>query len=595
MQNNHYQKGTFGASVRDLLWKVKEPNSNAVLHLMQTLNIPELLAMILVNRDVETQQDAEHFLDPKLKNSIPDPFLLKDCDKAAARIADAIEKKEKIAVFGDYDVDGATSSALLHNFFSSLNVNTIVYIPNRIEEGYGPSALAFERLREMGVQLIITVDCGISAFEPIKAANEMGMDVIVIDHHLSIDKLPEAVAIVNPNRFDETFPEKNLAAVGVCFLMAIAIRIELRNRKFFEDHDIPEPDLMQLLDLVALGTVCDVVPLTGMNRAFVTQGLKLLSNRTNLGLSVLADHIKLSTRPQSYHLGFVFGPRINAGGRVGEGILGSKLLTTNSRDEAMLITRRLEELNEERKSIEVIALEDAIAQIEEKNLSSNPVIIAVGQDWHIGILGILASRIKERYNKPTAVISITGNVGKGSARSIHGVDFGTAISEAKALGFLIDGGGHPMAGGFSVKEEKIDALYQHFLSRFSNTQSSLAKARELNIEIVVNLPGINMKLLEIMEMAAPFGSGNPQPKIAVRNVVIFKVSIMKPNHIIMIIADALQTAIKLKCILFKGANTPLGDFLLHNIGKKISIVGIPQSNSLNTSKIDFILEDVSVE
>lgn len=594
-QNKDSGSQSFGDSVRGLFWQVAELDERVILNIVQKLDIPEILATVLYNRGVQEAEQAKLFLDPKLRSYMPNPFDLLDMDKAATRIAQAVINGEKIAVFGDYDVDGATSTALLKRFFRELGVDAEIYIPNRILEGYGPSDGAFKKLKDNGNTLVITVDCGTVSFEPIAYARSIGLDIIILDHHLSLDKLPDANAIVNPNRFDETFEYKSFAAVGVAFLASVAVRSKLRDMGHFEGKD--EPDLMKYLDLVALGTVCDVMSLTGINRAFVAQGLKLINSRANVGLAVLSNVAKLDTSVQSYHLGFVLGPRINAGGRVGEGILGSMLLSTEDPNEALEIALKLERLNEERRAIESVTLEQAISQIEDRELHHKPVIMVAGKDWHQGILGIIASRLKERYGKPSAVISLVDGLGKGSARSITGIDMGTLLANAKASGMLLQGGGHAMAGGFSVEAAKSDEFYAFLCERLKDTQALVEKAKEIRVDAILELSAINGALVKVISSAAPFGSGNTQPKFAIMNVVMVDVRVVGRTHIMFILANKRAdggVTSTVKCIMFKALETDIGQILLKGIGKTVSVVGTIQPHHLDDSKADFIVEDIAI-
>ncbi len=597
LADSHIESGSlvFGKSVKLLSWKLAEADERLVAAFCQKLNIPEVLAIILVNRGIKSVEEAELFLNPKLRDFLPDPFTLIDMDKAAERIAAAVINQEKVVIYGDYDVDGATSSALLKRFLSKVGLESKVYIPHRINEGYGPNSEAFKQLREQGTDLVITVDCGTVSFEPMADAKQLGMDVIILDHHLSNEVLPEAYAIVNPNRFDENFPIKSIAAVGIVFLTIIAIRAKLREKKWFIEKEI---DLLQYLDLVALGTVCDVMHLVGLNRAFVAQGLKLIAARNNLGISTLVDIAQLTSVPQSYHLGYILGPRINAGGRVGEGDLGSELLATEEPHVAYNIAVKLERLNEERRTIEAQILEEAYAQIERDLSYSKPIIIVTGEGWHQGVLGILASRIKEKYSKPVAVISLVDGVGKGSARSIPGIDLGTLLGTAKLEGLLIHGGGHAMAGGFTISQGKIAAFDKFLSDKLINTESLFEKYREYFIDAVLTIPAVNGKLIEIINQAAPFGQANPQPKFLLRNVVITTVKVIGKANLMVIVADDKRLAGNangtLKCIAFKVLETPMGDLILNSIGHRINIVGTIQPNYFDKDKADFIIEDISL-
>lgn len=587
---------TFGRSFRGFNWKLAKANERLVAGLAQKLEIPEILAIILFNRGILDAESAEAFLDPKLRHYMPNPFDLKDMKKAAARIASAIINKEKVAVFGDYDVDGATSTALLKRFFRDLGRDVEIYIPNRMLEGYGPSAAAFQKLKDNGNTLIITVDCGTVSFEALEHAHKMGVDVVVLDHHLGPATLPPAHAIVNPNRVDDDFEYKSIAAVGVSFLTLVAVRSELRDAGFFTDAG-PEIDLMKYLDLVALGTVCDVMSLTGINRAFVTQGLKLIASRSNAGLAVLSNVAKLDASPHSYHLGFVIGPRINAGGRVGEGMLGSELLSTDDSDKALEIAMKLEKLNDERRAIEAITIEEVFRSIEENKLYEKPIIVVNGEGWHQGILGIIASRVKEKYGRPAAIISFVGDVGKGSARSVTGIDLGSLLSTGKSMGLLTEGGGHAMAGGFSVLRSKLNDFYEYACDCLKNTEEFIERAKDIKIDAALSLSAINGKLVKTINKAAPFGVGNSQPRFVVNNVIIVDARTVGRDHVMFIVADKKTdtgVACTVKCMLFKAVDTEIGNFILTGIGKTISILGTIQAHYLDDRKADFVVEDISI-
>jgi single-stranded-DNA-specific exonuclease len=585
----------FGKSLRGLKWIVEQVDERVIANLTQKLGISEILAVILHNRDIKDVLDAEFFLDPKIRNYLPNPFELKDMDKAVARIVQAIQNNEKITIFGDYDVDGATSSALLKRFFRDIGITADIYIPNRIEEGYGPNVGAFESIISTGTTLIITVDCGSVSFDPIAYAEDRGVNVVVLDHHLSLETLPKAHAIVNPNRIDETFSFKTLAAVGVAYLTIIAIKSILSKNGYFDGKE--EVNLLQYLDLVALGTVCDVMSLKGINRAFVAQGIKLINSRANIGLAALAEVVKLAPEAYSYHLGYVLGPRINAGGRVGEGRLGSILLSTPEYAEALEIANKLESLNEERRAIEAVTIEDALSYIEANKLFEKPIIIVKGEGWHQGILGILASRIKEKYNRPSAVISISGGVGKGSARSITGIDIGSMMSVARSQNLLIQGGGHAMAAGFTVAEDKIDAFYDFMCQKLANSDEMFEKAREVKIDAIVSVGTVNGKLVEELSASAPFGAGNPQPRLALLDVVLVSARVVGRTHVMAIVSDSKSDRVAshtLKCMLFKSIDTDIGQFLLSSIGKRINLCGMAQPHYQDRDKADFIIEDISV-
>ncbi|CAL7960037.1 single-stranded-DNA-specific exonuclease [Alphaproteobacteria bacterium] len=594
----------FGRSVRNYNWVLLTPEERIVLSLSQKLSVHRIVATILANRDITCPEYAKSFLFPKLRELLPDPFQLQDMDKAVDRLFRAIEKKEKITVFADYDVDGATAAALLHHFFQALNVQVEIYIPHRVNEGYGPNVEAMKKIKKSGNKVVITVDCGTTALEPLKIAREIGLDVVVLDHHVVGEVLPEAVAVVNPNRIDDTFPEKALAAVGVVFFFVVAFRKTLRKNGWFIKNHITEPNLINFLDLVALGTVCDVIPLTPLNRIFVMHGLKLISQRQNMGLAALIEILKIDVPISVYHLGYVIGPRINASGRIAESNLGVKLLTTNDYVEAKSIALKLDRLNEERKVIEMLAVEEAMTQIEKTRKHLLPVIIAIGEDWHTGILGILASRVKERYGKPSIAISIgKDDVCKGSGRSIAGVDLGKAIAGAKQLNLLSAGGGHAVACGFTLYKNNIDAFCKYIVNEPSimhNSIEALSKARELAIDVVLKACAINYELFKNINYASPFGYGNSSPRFALLNVKIIRATIVRNMHISAIVTDVgsnmHNTAYQnkfLKCVLFRGCENELGRFLLNNEGKVVNIAGTMRNSNVNAEKVELAIDDIA--
>lgn len=589
----------FGHSITEKKWVCKLPSKRVMLHLEQSLGIDSNLSTILANRDIETIDAARMFLEPKLKDLLPNPFDLKDMDKTANRIASAIKSGEKITIFGDYDVDGATSSAILLKFLCAFGLEPKLYIPHRLNEGYGPNKNAMEIIaNEHKSDLLITVDCGIVSFEPLEYAKELGLDVIILDHHLSRERMPKVDAVVNPNRLDEDFPYKNLAAVGVVFLTLIAVRTKLRELNFFkENKDIEEPNVIQYLDLVALGTVCDVMKLNGVNRAFVAQGLKLIKNRSNIGIATLGNIVNMDSIPKSHHLGFVIGPRINAGGRVGQGSLGPKLLSTEDPAEALSIAQQLDHLNDERRAIENTILSNAVEQIHSKGLHKKPVIMVYGKEWHLGILGIIASKLKEKYGKPSAAISIINGQAKGSARSIPGIDFGTALSNAKNDGLIIEGGGHAMAGGFTVSESKLEEFYEYMIATANKSPESFENAKLIEADFVLDVDSIDFDLAKTVERAAPFGNGNSQPRVILRDAVVIRASLVGKVHIMLIIKDKYSASDKpktLKAMVYRAMDRNIADFLICSVGKTLNFVGTLQFNNWHLEKVDFVVEDIAV-
>lgn len=604
-----YKDHELGPSIRKLLWKIFDGPPHTILHLVQSFEISEILARIMVHRGIADKESAEIFLNPKLHDLMPDPFLLQDMRKATDRVYRALQQKEKVTIFADYDVDGATSAALLRKFFRHIGINSEVYVPNRITEGYGPNIEAFYKIKDGGSTLIITVDCGTSAFDPIKRAKEeLNLDVIVIDHHMVDAALPEAVSIINPNRPDDNFPFKSIAAVAVVFFFVVAMRKILRELEWFSQNSLEEPNLIEDLDLVAFGTVCDVMPLVGLNRAFVHSGLRLIAARKNIGFCSLTDSLKLQNNLKAHHLGYVFGPRINAGGRISEGNLGAMLLASEDKNLADTITARLEFLNKERQALEAIAMQEAIQQIEERGITEfdvlldTPVIIVTGNKWHIGLLGILASKLRDKYSRPVFALSI-GELGvtKGSARSIRGIDVGKIIIQACSKNILLNGGGHPTAGGFSIATDNILEFSQYVkeeVSRVVNIQNPFDKARELYFDAVLDIGAINNELIEEINKAEPFGHGNSPPKFILRNVVINHSSIFGKRHVFAMVSDVYNQGIKnkvLKVINFYGVENEVGRFLLASRGQIINLAGTLQTNYTDHTKVDFIVEDISVE
>lgn len=545
-------------SVSGKRWEPRLSDERAALALAQQLDISEILARILAARGI-VAEDAERFLNPVLRESLPDPSLLRDMDKAAARLAKAIQAGENIAVFGDYDVDGATSGALLLRFLEAVGGKGSYYIPDRIREGYGPNAPALLSLAEQGAQVVVTVDCGISAFEPLETAAEAGLEVIVVDHHIAEPRLPTATAVVNPNRLDDDSGLGQLAAVGVTFLLLVALNRTLRQAGHYGDA-CPEPNLLGLLDLVALGTICDVVPLTGLNRALTVQGLKVMAARGNTGLTALSDAAGINETPSAYHAGYVLGPRVNAGGRVGESSLGIRLLTTADGSDAQAIAQHLNDLNKERQAIEADVLEAAIAQIEEGGETSAPIVITAGAGWHPGVIGIVASRLKERFSSPAIVIALENGIGKASCRSVPGVDMGAAVTAARQADLLISGGGHAMAAGFSVAEEKLAALGTFLLERLAPAVAAAHQSASLGIDGAVTVEGATLELIEELGQVGPFGSGNSEPRMVVSGARIVRANVVGKGHVRCILAGA--TGKRLTAIAFRAAGEELGHMLL---------------------------------
>jgi len=568
----------------------------------QRSELPEVVCNLLSARDVALEE-VDNFIDPKIKNSLPDPFLLSDMQKGVDFVIGAIKNKKKITIFADYDVDGATSAAILKRFLRDIGVEADIYIPDRILEGYGPNKKAMLKLKEQGVDLVITLDCGTVAFEPLEAAREVGLDVIVIDHHLGVVAKPDAIAVINPNNLGEKFEHKNLCAAGVTFLFVVATNKVLRESGFYKDKK--EPNLISLLDLVALGTVCDVMSLTGLNRAFVSAGLKVLKQRKNLGLRSICDKAGLDEEPNAYHFGFVIGPRINAGGRVGTSNLGAEILS--SEDEARIdeIASQLEGFNQERKDIEAAVLEDAKAKLEigeDGYNTDSSVIFAVGKNWHPGVIGIVASRLKDLYEKPVAVVTIDeeNNKAKASCRSISGIDFGAEILNARAEEIVMEGGGHAMAGGFSIGIDRIKDLYAFFNKKLSAQVELARKERKKTFDISLNLSQVNLDLLREINKLEPFGVGNYKPKFVLRNVKKLNAKIIGKTREHVSATFSSKSIIgfdgTMSVVAFKVAENEIGKMLLDGSYKKeMDLVGTLNINSwMGREKVQMIVEDIII-
>jgi len=520
-----------------------------------------LVDELLLARGVDRVDLARHRA-PTIRDFLPDPSVFQDMDKGARRLADAVEAGETIAIFGDYDVDGATSAALLALLLRRLGVEPMVYIPDRLMEGYGPSGKALVELKNRGATLAITVDCGAQAFEALEEANAAGLDVIVVDHHQCASLLPIAFAMINPNRLDESaegMTHGHLAAVGMAFLLGVALLRELRGRGAFKAS--PEPKILDLLDLVALGTVADVARLKGLNRAFVTQGLKVMAGRQNIGLSALAEAARLVKPPSSRDLGFALGPRINAGGRVGKSDLGVRLLTATDAEEARTIAAELDRLNEERRAIEVAVSEQAIEQAQGQ--VDSPVITVMSAGWHQGVIGIVAGRLKERFGRPAIVIAETEDGrGKGSGRSISGVDLGAAVLAAKDSGLLVAGGGHAMAAGLTLPAGGLDAFRSFINDRLAADVGKSRGDRALLLDALLAPGGVAAALCDALDEAGPYGAGWPQPRVAAGPVRLIKTSIVGDGHVRGIAAG--DDGKSFKWIAFRSAATPLGQVLLES-------------------------------
>jgi single-stranded-DNA-specific exonuclease len=522
------------------------------LALAQRHGIADVIARSLCARGVSLESAAS-FLEPKLRDLIPDPSSFKDMDKAVTRFIEALERKETIAIFGDYDVDGATSSSLLLRFGQALGVSFRLYVPDRLREGYGPNVQALRQLATEGVKLVICVDCGTTAHEPLAVAREAGLDVIILDHHASEPVLPPAVAVVNPNRIDETGEYGTLAAVGVTYLFVVAANRALRAAGFYKTKK--EPDLLQWLDLVALGTVCDVVQLVGLNRGFVSQGLKIAAQRGNLGLTALAQ-VAGAKNMDTYAAGFLLGPRVNAGGRVGEAALGAKLLSTEDASVAATLAQHLHALNNERREIETRVLSEAEHLTVQQDL---PMAFVASENWHPGVIGIVASRLKDKFRHPALVIALEGNIGKGSGRSIGQIDLGAHIIAARQAGLLINGGGHKMAVGFTVNKDKIDVLRNFLAERIGKQMLAEPLVPTLTLDGMISAGSLTTDFVRQVENLGPFGTGNSEPRFALADCTIIRADIVGEKHVSVVFMQGGQ---RLRGIAFRAMESDLGQGLL---------------------------------
>ncbi len=547
------------SSLLDQHWRFAPCDERLAMALGRQHGLHDLAARILAGRGIDCGS-AGSFLVPSLKTSLPDPFTLCDMENAALRIARAVESGEQIAIFADYDVDGATSAALWLRFLRELGCDPILYVPDRIGEGYGPNAPALLSLGQRGVKLVITVDCGVTAHESLEAAAKAGLSVVVVDHHQAEADLPMADAVVNPNRLDDTSGLGTLCAAGVCFLGLVAVNRTLRARGYY---------LLQWLDLVALGTVCDVVPLTGLNRVFVCQGLKVMAARGNMGLAALADVARATERLSAYHLGFLLGPRINAGGRVGKADLGARLLSCLSQVEAAGLAAELDQFNTDRRRIEA-DITSACLSLAEAAEADDPVLVLSGEDWHPGVVGIVAARVMEKFKRPVCVIGVSGGIGKASGRSRPGLDRATMIIAARRQGLLLKGGGHAMAAGFTVEAHRIDELRAFFRD---SAGAHVPQRERLMIEGSLAVTGATLEVARIMETLGPFGAGHREPMLALLGCRIVKASVVGEKHVSCIVAAEQGGGSSLKAIAFRATSSALGATLLSSQGRIFHLAG----------------------
>jgi len=583
------------ASVRGLVWRERldAAAANTAVAISQRHDLPELLGRVLAARGIGIDE-VPVALDPTVKALMPDPSTLRDMDKAAGRLADAIAGGEPIAVFGDYDVDGACSAALLQRFLRAHGREARIYIPDRMTEGYGPNAEAIAALAGEGARLILTVDCGTTGNAALAGAPALGADVVVVDHHQADERLPEVTALVNPNRLDDLSGQGHLCAAGVVFMLLVAASRELRRRGHY-GPERPAPDLLGLLDLVALATVCDVVPLAGLNRAYVVKGLQAMRQRRNVGLRALADAAGLAVPPTPYHLGFVLGPRINAGGRIGDAGLGARLLATDDEVEAARIAELLDRLNRERKAIETRMLEEAVARAERllETDPEAPLLLVAGEDWHKGVVGLVASRLTERFQRPSCVVAWNERgEGTGSLRSIGGVDIGAAVRAAVAEGHLEKGGGHAMAAGLTVSRERLDALATFLAGRLAEATGAARASVALELDGALTPASVTDDFLDLLERAGPYGQGNPLPRFAFPAHRVKFAKVVGEAHVRCVLEAG--DGARLEAVAFRAAGQPVGETLLGASGLPLHVAGHLRRDTWNgREKRELVIEDVA--
>jgi single-stranded-DNA-specific exonuclease len=559
-------------SALDNRWvaRLDQAGQNRALAMSQLHGLPDLIARVLAGRGV-TVDEAIEFLDPTIRSLMPDPHKLTDCEKAAIRLVGAIERGESVAIFGDYDVDGAASSALMYRFLSHFGVRATIYIPDRVFEGYGPNPAAINQLIDNGAQLIVTVDCGSTSHEALAAAAARNIDVVVIDHHQVTHELPPCHALVNPNREDDLSGQGHLCAAGVVFMVLVAT---LRLLRAAGNKRILAIDLLQWLDIVALATVCDVVPLKGLNRAYVVKGLVAARHQSNAGLAALFRKAGLAGPVTPYHFGFLIGPRINAGGRIGDAALGSRLLTLDDAGEAEVIAQRLDELNRERQAMEAVMLQEAEAEAlaEYGDGEGASVIVTAHEKWHPGIVGLIAARLKEKFKRPAFAIAFDpSGRGTGSGRSINGFDMGRMVRAAVDEGILVKGGGHAMAAGLTVERANLGRLRTFFTEKATKTVASLVANETLKIDGAIGASGATLELIDRLEAAGPYGSGHAQPLFAVPAHRVRDARLVGEKHV-KVTLEAMDGS-RLDGIAFRAADTALGNLLINSRGASLHVAG----------------------
>jgi len=574
-------------SERGLTWRWRCDDEHEIANISKQGGVDNLTARLLAGRGVPAD-DVDNFLQPKLRDFLPNPSTLKDMDKAAEHIVSAMQSGKRITVFADYDVDGGSSAAQLIRWARSFQVDFSLYVPDRVKEGYGPSAEAFRQLKQEGSELIITVDCGAAAHDALEVAADIGLPVVVIDHHMMHGDLPPSTALVNPNRDDDSSGLGHLAAAGVTFVLLVALNREARK------HGLGDgPNLLEFLGLSALGTICDVVPLTGLNRAIVSQGLKVLSSTNHVGVKALSDVAGAEPPYTTYHGGFILGPRINAGGRIGKASMGAELLSTENTQLAYAHAAELDRVNQDRKQLQSQMLEEAL--IKAAKLPEDHAITLVSMDgWHPGVIGIVAGRLKDRFERPAIVIGVNEEgLGKGSGRSMYGVNLGEAITQAREAGLLISGGGHPMAGGLTVDSKNIEALNDFLNETLRSQVQNARKTMSLKIDTAIKPSAATPQLIETMKKVGPYGAGHPQPRFILPDMMITYAERVRGGHVRCSFAD--DDGQRISGICFSADETGLDAILLAPNPPRVHVAGrIKEDKWKDRVRIDLIVEDLAV-
>jgi single-stranded-DNA-specific exonuclease len=578
-------------------WVLPNVNEEHIAQMVSAHGLPEIVARLLSARAIEPEQ-ADVFLNPKLARDFPDPFKLKDMGATANEVAEAIITGRKIALFADFDVDGATSTAILVRFFRHCGVELPFYIPDRMKEGYGPNINALKTLKASGAELVLMADCGTTAFDVVEQGRALGLDIIILDHHEAEERLPVANHVINPKRRDDESGYTMLAACGVSFMLCVAVNAKLREKGFFKDK--PEAPLKSWLDLLALGTVCDMVPLTGPNRLFVKFGFEQMARMGNPGIAALCTVAGVKAAPNAYTCGFVLGPRINAGSRVHKADLGATLLSTDDAEQAKNIAWTLNDCNDLRKDMQAEMMAQALRMVEEQGLDRHPVILVGDEGWHPGLNGLVAGRLAEKYKKPAAVIAYAPGhdnalEGRGSGRSVAGINIAAAFIEARNQNLIIKGGGHAMAAGFTLLPDQIPAFRDFLIDHITQQAQGIMAVNETLVDGVLSVRGAQISLLKMMnEQVGPFGQNNAEPLFILPNIRIYSVDIVGDGHIRTLIGDA-DGGGRMKAMAFRAADTPMGIALLKQSGQHFHLAGRLKLDSWNgVEKVEFHIEDAAL-